>query len=112
MRLPARDRAGNPTPPLVPKMSTFHFVSPELVKRAQDLVAKSNARRRGVEKALQEWVALIESHQSAVTQAEADGLSPETAGQPDQHDEVLQVLGKLRHQQHIAVDAEPEQDRQ
>jgi hypothetical protein len=41
-------------------MATVHLVSPELVKKTDDLLARSSARRRGVEKALKEWVALIE----------------------------------------------------
>ena len=45
----------------VGQVAIVHLVSPELVKRTNDLLARSSVRRRGVEKALEQWIALIET---------------------------------------------------
>ena len=44
-------------------MATVHLVSPELVKRTNDLLAKVK-RSRGIDRALHDWVALMGTEHS------------------------------------------------
>jgi hypothetical protein len=50
-------------------MATVHLVSPELVKRTNDLLAKVK-RSRGIDRALHDWVALMGTEHSRQPDAE------------------------------------------
>ena len=71
-------------------MATVHLVSPELVKKTNDLLVKVR-RDRGIEKAMHDWIALMDPEPSPQPTAEPraeSAVEPSTvpAGEPDATD--------------------------
>jgi hypothetical protein len=71
-------------------MATVRLVSPDLVKRTNDLVTKVR-RERGIEKAMHDWIALMDANPvpqpGAEPPTEAAAEPPAAApGEPDSND--------------------------
>jgi hypothetical protein len=56
-------------------MATVHLVSPALVKRTNDLLAKVR-RERGIEKAMQDWIGLMDAEPSPQPSTEPPRAEP------------------------------------